>query len=59
MFTREQLEFIQRSITQERAAVPVQENGKVARIFVSVLDEIDAQLRDLPVNIPALPDVKA
>lgn len=49
MFNRKQLEFIKGSLTGSQIAVPVAE----ARVFVTVLDEIEAQLSKLP---PAKPE---
>ena len=58
MFTKAQLDFIRGSLTQSGAAVPCADNGKVARLFLATLDEIDAQLKELevPPKLQAVPD---
>jgi len=44
MFTKLQLEFIKVSLTAQNSVVPVGDGGACARVFISVLDEIDAQI---------------
>lgn len=56
MFTLTQLEFIKASLTVQNAAVPCGEGGKTARLFVAVLDEIEAQIAAIAWQAP--PDDK-
>ena len=47
MLNKAQLEFIKGAITAKGAVVPTENNGAIARVFLSTLDEVDAQLRAL------------
>ena len=59
MFIKSQLEFIRASLTAQGAAIPAQNNGEVARLFIATLDEIDAQLREIESETPILKSVDA
>lgn len=47
MFSKVQLNYIRASLTTQNSAVPTGDGGNAARVFVTVLDEIEAQLRVL------------
>jgi hypothetical protein len=59
MFTKSQLEFIMASLTAKGTAIPTQDNGEVARLFIATLDEIDAQLSEIESETPVLKSVDA
>jgi hypothetical protein len=59
MFTKSQLEFIKGSLTAKGAVIPAHENGDVARLFVTTLDEIDAQLSEIESDTPILKSLDA
>ena len=45
MFNKKELEFIRASLTTKGAAVPCENNGEVARIFIETLDKIERRLK--------------
>lgn len=56
MLTKQQIEFIKASLCAQGAAVPAQNNGEIARLFISTLDELEAQLKAFE-TAPKLSDV--
>lgn len=54
MFTQKQLEFLRAALTAKGTAIPCDEGGHSAREYIGVLDEIDAQLREIVVTVPML-----
>lgn len=54
MFTQKQLEFLRAALSAKGTAIPCDEGGQSAREYIAVLDEIDAQLRDMVVTAPTL-----
>lgn len=54
MLSKEQLEFIKASMCAPQAAVPTANEGAVARLFLSTLDEVNAQLNEICAERPAL-----